>query len=621
MATPLFFSRNHLSAVMLICSSIILFSSPVIAEDDIEETIVTATRTEKLTSELLVSNVVITREEIEAMQASDLAELLRFQAGLDIGRNGGAGQTTSLFIRGTESNHALVLIDGVEMNPGTIGGAAIQNINPDIIERIEIVKGPRSAFYGSEAVGGVVNIITRQANKTSVSTSIAYGSDDNKEINAYSAFRDDERYASFSLAWQETDGIASLRGQSDPRGFDNLSLNFKGGLTLGKLALELSHWQASGNTEYYGFDTASFNIGPLDQDFRNSVSAFSVNSDLNKNWNSKLVLASAQDLIEQNQFDFFFFPKPQKDRVETERVSVDWQNTLTRDSHTYIAGAYFEREDADSLSFGSAYSDSTDSKAVYVGQNGRIGKIDTVLGARFTDHESAGSQFSWNADAAFDFTPNIKAGFTAGRAFRAPDATDRYGFGGNPELKTEESTSVSALVNWQSPVGDLKLELFQTNIDNLIESVNIDPVNFIFQNINVAETEIKGVELSHSINWYDWLIDSTALVQSPKDKLDNSVLLRRARRSFSTHIQKEFDALSFGLQLLAISSRSDIDAVSFAPVQTGGYVLANLTGSYAVNDYATLFAKIDNLLDSDYETAAGYSQNERNYRLSLRLQY
>ncbi len=109
--------------------------------------------------------IVITRNDIERSLASDVSELLHGQAGLEISRNGGPGQTTTLFTRGTDSNHTVVLVDGVRINPGTIGGAALQNIAPESIERIEIVKGPRSSLYGTDAIGGVVQLFTRGAAK------------------------------------------------------------------------------------------------------------------------------------------------------------------------------------------------------------------------------------------------------------------------------------------------------------------------------------------------------------------------------------------------------------------------------------------------------------------------
>jgi len=201
-------------SVLLLLAAASLTVPPIFAEDNLPEVddtiLVTATRTEKSQFDVVPSTIIITREDIENAQAFDLAELLRFQAGLDIGRNGGPGQTSSVFIRGTESNHTLVLIDGVEMNPGTIGGAAIQNISPEIIERIEIVKGARSALYGSEAIGGVINIITRNAKRDSIETTVGFGSFGTRTAGFTGSTRQDDRYASLSLNWDETDGFPTV---------------------------------------------------------------------------------------------------------------------------------------------------------------------------------------------------------------------------------------------------------------------------------------------------------------------------------------------------------------------------------------------------------------------------
>src|SRR6185369_10918924 len=158
------------------------------AQDELGETIVTATRTPVKLDALDAPVIVITRQDIERSLASDVSELLQNQAGLEIARNGGPGQTSSLFTRATESNHTVVLIDGVRVNPGTIGGAALQNIAPESLERIEIVKGPRSALYGTDAIGGVVQLFTRGAAKDGFSAGATYGSLNTQQLSGDGAF-------------------------------------------------------------------------------------------------------------------------------------------------------------------------------------------------------------------------------------------------------------------------------------------------------------------------------------------------------------------------------------------------------------------------------------------------
>ena len=145
---------------------------------------VTATRASRRPiEEVLAPVIVIDRDAIERSAAGDVAELLRFHAGLDLGRNGGPGQTTAVFIRGADSNHTLVLVDGVRINPGTIGLAALQNIPPAMIERIEVVKGPRSALYGTDAIGGVINVITRRGARDGWSAEVGYGDYDTRQAS------------------------------------------------------------------------------------------------------------------------------------------------------------------------------------------------------------------------------------------------------------------------------------------------------------------------------------------------------------------------------------------------------------------------------------------------------
>ena len=200
--------------------------SPILTiAETIDTIIVTATRSNIPTKNATVPVTVIDREQIELSLAKDLSQILRFEAGLDVGRNGGPGQATSLFLRGTESNHTLVLVDGVRINPGTIGGAAFQNINPKIIERIEIVKGARSALYGTDAIGGVINIITKRVDSDFINTSVGFGSYNNKTVLLDMGFNNELNEFGVTVNTNKTDGYQIRSDSNIKRGYENLTSN------------------------------------------------------------------------------------------------------------------------------------------------------------------------------------------------------------------------------------------------------------------------------------------------------------------------------------------------------------------------------------------------------------
>ncbi|MGB5347760.1 MAG: TonB-dependent receptor plug domain-containing protein, partial [Woeseia sp.] len=292
------------------------------AADDV--IVVTATRSERALQDVIVPVTVINREQIEQAAASDVAELLRFEAGLDIGRNGGPGQASSIFLRGTESNHTLVLVDGVRINPGTIGGAALQNIAPEVIERIEIVKGARSSLYGTDAIGGVINIITRRAGAGYAEAGAGTGSFATQ--SAYTSVGASGLAGEFgvTLNAQQTDGYA-IRTDSDvQRGYDNLSANVYGSREFGAATVNLRHWRASGRSEYLDFFLA-----PIDQDYRNESSALEIATPLGERAASRLLLSYMIDEIDQNQSPDF---------VLSRRMALDWQYSINLPGHSLAAG-------------------------------------------------------------------------------------------------------------------------------------------------------------------------------------------------------------------------------------------------------------------------------------------
>ena len=557
--------------------------------------IVTATRTEIPLEHATVPVQVITREDIELSLAADLAELLRFEAGLDIGRNGGPGQATSIFMRGTESNHTLVLIDGVRMNPGTIGGAAVQHISPEVIERVEIVKGARSALFGTDAIGGVINIITRRAERTNVEVGTGAGSFNSRSAFVSAGTRGDRNQFGITFDWQDTDGFPPRLESDIDRGYDNLSLNVYAARDIGRGEISLRHWRAEGTVEYLDFF-----LTPVDQDFENSTTAFEFDKEILNQGTSKLILSYIQDRISQNQSDDF---------VESDRLSFDWQYTHAFSRHTITGGLFAIDENARTLSFGSGFDEDTDVRAIFLQDQWNHARHRTFLAVRLTDHESFGYETTYNAEYAYELSAAWTARAGLGRAFRAPDATDRYGFGGNPDLDPELANEFQVGLRY-APGGrhTVDIEIYANDIEDLIE---FDLSTFTLANIDTAE--IRGTQLGYEFRGDTFILRADFVKQRADNKTTDSRLLRRAEESMTVSYAQDVGKHRFGVSVLASGDRED-----FGGVHLAGYVVASLTGQLHLSDALQLNARIENLFDTEYQTAENFRMQERSAFIELR---
>lgn len=564
-----------------------------------EAVVVTATRTAQSADQVLAPTIVIGREELERLQAADLGEVLRLHAGFDIGRNGGPGQATSLFTRGTDSNHTLVLIDGVRMNPATIGGAAIHNIDPESIERIEIVKGPRSTLYGSDAIGGVINIITRRASsgvQAEASASVG-GHGSSRFATGFRQADGDFRYG-LNASFYESDGYPPLTASPLEAGHDRFSFDAHAGGRVGALDVELSHFRTSGNTEYVDV----FSLLPLDQDFLNTVTALRMEATPGEKWVTRLRLSEVRDEIDQNQ---------SADFAHTRRLGVDWQNDVQLGrAQLLTAGVELMREDAEVVNFGSGFEEERDIAAVYVQDAIELGAHRGVLAARYTDYEGFGGHVTWDAQYGYMLTAATRITASIGTAFRAPDQTDRFGFGGNPDLAPEESRNVEiGLRHRLAPGHGVTLQLFQNDIDNLIEFDFIGTGGMT----NLGEARIRGVEAGYDWASGPWRLTSSATLQDPRLR-SGGQLPRRAKRSLSAGLVYDAGRWQLGADALTTSSRRDSE---FSDVVLGGYTLFNASAQLRLGENWVLRARIENLFDRDYALANGYRTSGREARMEL----
>ncbi len=572
----------------------------------LEPVVVTATRTEQPASDVLASVEIITGSNLIMRPAAELGDSLRFLPGVEVARSGGPGQQTSIFVRGTESNHVLVLMDGLRINPGTIGTAATQNIASEFVERVEVVKGPRSTLYGSDAIGGVINIITRRPDD-GASVQAGYGSFGTRSANFAAGFGGEQAGATLAASWLDSEGFPTRVGDTEDRGYQNTSFTAAAHAGVGAVTLGMRAWYASGTSEY-----SDFFVLPVDQDFENSALALTADFAPTEAWSSHLMLAHAVDDLEQNQ---------SADFLDTNRNTVDWQNDFALSERNIVtAGILWQDEEAEAESFGTPYAADTTTTQFYLQDQATIGAHRFLLGAAYTDHETFGGHATWNAEYGFALGEVGLVTASAGTGFRAPDATDLFGFGGNPGLDPEESQSLE--LSWRQAIGEqhsVSLSVFRNDIDELIEYVVTDPDTFDGENRNVAEARIEGLEAAWRYEGEAWAASTTATFQDPRDRTTDARLLRRARENYSVALSRRFGAHEIGIDVLYAGERRDFGF----PSQTvlPAYWLANLQAKISLGERFTLVARAENLFDEDYELASGYNTMGQSFFGALRYEF
>ena len=594
--------------VLFLLPAILEGSAAVAATFDVPQpaVVVTAARVETALTEVLAPVIVIDRATIERSAANDAADLLRFHAGLDVARNGGPGQSTAVFIRGAESNHTLVLIDGVRVNPGTIGLPALQDIAPDMIERIEVVKGPRSALWGSDAIGGVVNIVTRRGSRDGWVAEAGYGDYDTRKASLNGGLSLTATAGlDFGVSWLDSKGFPTRTTSETDRGFENLSANLQLRADVGDAQVALRHWRAAGTTEY-----SDFFLTPVDQDFVTATTAAEVRLPVAGAGEARVGVSHLEDEIEQNQSRDFL-----QTRRDTVEAQFDWH---AHGAHTLGAGAMYSNEDARAESYGEPMRAVTDSVSMYLQDRIAAGPHLGLVALGYSEHETAGNAVTWNAEYGYTFGEARTRVFAlAGTGFRAPDATDRYGYGGNPDLQPERSRNYEVGVQHAvTPRQSVRLSAFENDIDDLIDFTVLSYDPFVGINQNVAAARIRGVEATWQYAGPAWQARVEAIYQDPRDLTDDSQLLRRAEQSLTIALGRAFGPVLLGLDVLATGERMDYGFPE--DVTLDGYVLASLTAQYRATPELTLLARVENLLDEQYELADTYNTPDRGLYLTVR---
>jgi len=576
-------------------------SFPAIADEakTIDTVQVTANRSELALEKALASVTVISRADIERSQVTDVADLLSQQAGLDVVRSGSTGGNVSIFTRGSNSNHTLVLINGVRINTATQGNYDFSNLPLAMIERVEIVRGPRAALWGSDAIGGVINIFTREKNTFAEFRAGSYG---RAEVDVGFGYGDEKNNVGAVLGYGSAEGFSATSFNPDNDGFRNSHLLLNGKLAIGSHSLSAFVMAIDAFSE--------FDQGETDRKSRQA--GVVLTGKITDDWHHSVSVSHSYDKLETPVYESVFGNR---------RLAFDWINTIDANEHNRInVGVNWSEEHGYSDDYGLLTIDETRrNTGLFATWRGEFVRNTFELSARRDNNSQFGGKTTGQAAWGFDINDDMRLRASWGEGFRAPNFNELYYPGffffgdfyykGNPDLQPESSRSAELGFTFDID-GRQTIELsgYHTSVDDLIAFEGP-----LASAVNIKHARLKGVELEYRYQGESFLLSANAGWQDARDLDNDSKLLRRADRKLNIKADFEInEQWDWGLDFQAASARPDFGY----PAPGYGRLDARLGFRFA--KAWRLEARLENLGDNDYELIPGYNTPGRSGLISLR---
>jgi len=589
---------------------------------------INATRSDTPINQVASSVTVIGREQIERENKPAVVDLLRQVPGITVAGSGGPGQTGRIFLRGMNSNHVLVVVDGVAVNDPSDPATAfdIANLTTDNIERIEVLRGPQSTLYGSQALAGVINIVTKKGSGAPKYTALAeYGRYNSSKLLLGTSGSVGGTSYSFTGGKSHTNGISSFDKRFGGREKDaNDTYTFSGNVES-KLT---DNFTAKLNGRYNRLDTELDSVGSIggggarpDDDLLPNVDARQVNvrgagelSLLDGKWVQELGVSTlnVNRAYITEYFDAFYNPYFGRQQYQGRRDTVDWIHhlKLIPDHNTTIGlEAYTDYFKNTSLS-----SRNVDNRAAFIDDQYSITpSLYVNYGARIDDHQSFGRQFTWKVAPGYNIEATktrLKASY--GTGFKAPSLSQLLDpTAGNPDLMPEKSKGWDAGFE-QTLFGD-KLTFGSTVFRNYITNlIGFGPFP-LFQTLNVGKARTEGVENTLTYRpAEDWTINLGHTYTLAQNRKNNTELLRRPKHQFNLNTTYQYDDKGdVGMNVRYASSRRDYYYSTSALTSIPSFTVMDLVTNYKVNQNATVYARLENVLDKRYQEVSGFGQPGR----------
>lgn len=574
----------------------------------LDPVLITATRQEMRVSEQLSDVSVIERETIDAAGQSTLEEILSRQPGIEFSANGSFGATSSLYLRGTSGSHVLLLVDGMRVGSATSGSASWNRIPASQIERIEIVRGPASSLYGSDAIGGVIQVFTRQSDgPLRFYGEVGAGSYDTASASGgFSGAQSGWRYA-LNAASYSTAGFNSkpwtATANKDKDGFWMNSLS-------GRLAYSFAKGHEAGINFFYSDGESKYDGSGATVDWRNrnsvsSMNAFMKNS-LTENWTSTVTVGMSADDSDELKNGL------RNSNFRTDQRQYSWQNDLrTRYGNFLLAAERLEQE-VDTTTVYAVRERTNNSLLAGWTLGYEAHRLQANL--RRDDNSQFGDKTTGSLAYGYRFSRNWRANVGYGTAFRAPTFNDLYyplksGNFGNPNLLPENARNREAALHFETGQQHVSLTWYLNRVENLIVWTNTPS--------NVGSARLEGITLAYEGVLAGLNVQASYDYLDAKDLDTDLRLARRAQNRVAAAVGKIHGAWEWRVEEQVSDDRMDYPYGQPAK-KLGGYSLTNLYGAYRFAKDWSVFARVNNLFDHEYVLADTYATPGMNAFVGIR---
>lgn len=571
----------------------------------LDEIVVTATRTPTKTSNVIAQTRVIDSEALQHYQGQTAIEVLKRQPGFNIKQDGGLGTTSNFYMRGYSSNQILVLIDGIRYSSVSTGSAALNVLPADQIDRIEILYGASgSSIYGADAMGGVIQIFTKGNNveRSNVSVTAGVGSHDQYTYGATAQLANDKgTTVSLSASHNETDGFNALSPypvssnyNADDDGFesDNFSI---------ALNQRINEQWLAGVSALYSKSTTEYDNGatPKNTYVDQENGAAQAYVDWRYQPDASVKLQYGHSIDNSDNYDNY----PNSFDTKQDQISLIGQHKLPVGQGVY--GLEYLNQSLDTTAFGYDLDD-RDVTSAFLGYLLANNQFDAQANIRFDDNSQYGDETTYNLGGAYHISPNLRAGASYAKGFRAPTFNEIFpGYGGDPDLNPETSDNYEVFVEYDTALQATRLTGYHNQVDDLINYVNGVATN-------VDEAKIKGVSLTS-----DWQVDNYLFgagydYQQAKNSSGGS-----NDGKFLSFRPEHSGLIYTGYRLANLDIRAEVEYVgtrySASYDALDHYTLFNISGNYYINPNLKLSSRLNNVTNKDYTTNADYGQYAARY--------